>query len=1502
MNNPLLTSFELTPGSDNRCQEFARSLAVVIGINDYRHGIPQLHTAVNDAQRLGALLQQEYGYDLCLVVEEATLTRLTTLFQELLPRQVGPQDRLLVYFAGHGIALDGDDGPEGFLIPEDAQPEDRSTFLAMTTLHEALIALPCRHLLMILDCCFAGAFRWASTRAIRLLLPPVLHRERYDRFVRDPAWQVITSAAYDQRALDVIAGAAVGTRGALSSAAGPHSPFAAALFEALSGAADLIPKGQGDGVITATELYLFLRDYVEVQAAEQAGHYQTPGLWPLRRHGKGEYIFLTPGHVLNLPPAPPLSAQNNPYRGLEPYNEDHADIFFGRAEQIRQLAGRVGGQPLTIVLGASGTGKSSLVKAGLAPHLRNQPKAWEILPPLRPGDAPIRGLAETVMARLGGDPVEPTPQAIIDRIVDWVSAHPDTRLLILVDQFEELITLCRAEEERLRFLTLLADLVEQEAEQVRVVLTLRTDFEPQFANSPLAPLWSASRFVVTPLTQAELREVIERPAAARVLFFEPLELVDQLIDEVIQTPGALPLLSFTLSELYLKYLQRQETAQREGVTIERALTAEDYRLLGGVIGSLRTRANEVFNGLDEAHQQTMQRIILRMVAVEGGELARRRVLGTELDYPSAEENRRVQAVIERMVAARLLVQGSADFNDDHVLDAYVEPAHDALVRAWDKLLLWRRAAADYLPLQRRLTQAAQEWAAASKDDQTGLLWDNDPGLPQVLPAIIAQSGRFGYVGSLIHSLRPAAELALAPAWLNRRESEFIAASVQRRTAVRRRVVGITAAVFVSLLALTLFAFIQRNRAQREAVVNQSTALAASAQQAVQNEDHDLAIALALAATNIDDPPALAINALAAAGYVPGTQRLFSEHQGEVTDIAFSPDGATALSGGLDKQAILWDVQSGAVLQRLAEDDLAPVTSVAYHPTATQALLGLEDASLLVWDLATGASSQRLQGHTSPIRAVAYGTDGRTALAGDADGGLIYWDLGAGTEIRRLERHETGISAVAINPEGDRALSGDDEGVLVLWDLAQGEIVREFDGHRNRILLAAFGPMEGYAISGGQDRRVRVWDLKSGEVAGGFNLAEHTQALGSMAVSADGVTLVSGAWDGSMLLWGGAVLGGLIRPFVGHRSPVVSLAYSPDGRHVLSGSRDGTIRLWDIGGPAQLERLTVERTLVSGQRIDTTHNLAVDSERRLALSGAFGAVILWNLDTGEELKRFPVEHNFLSAVAFSPDSAQALTGAMAEITLWELSTGRALHTLRGHEDQITNIVFSADGKTAFSADMAGMVMWWDVGRGEGSGRCSVSPPTGSTVWSVAFRPEQGQVLVGSEDTSVTLWDLTTCQSLRSFAGHQDAVYWVAVSPDGATGLTGAADRRVILWNLSTGEPIRHFAGHRLPVRTVAYSPDGQTILSGSEDKTIRWWDIASGAEKFRFTGHSSIVQNVLYLVGEDKLLSRDDSGSLIRWQFPPSDLASLTAWTQANRYVRDLTCDERTLYNAPPLCD
>ncbi|WP_404926581.1 caspase family protein [Mesorhizobium sp. ORM16] len=745
---------------------FSRSFAFLVGIDRYTNGVPALRTAVSDVESLAGVLRDEHGFKTKVIADQkATIGRLRRSLKAL-GRWARPDDRILFYFAGHGIALESDEGPRGYILPQDADRNSTARYLPMVELDEALSAVRCRHMLVVLDCCFAGAFRWSSFRHLALR-PENLHQERYAWFIRDPAWQAIASAAHDQKAIDVVAGEPLGQRGD----GREHSPFAGALLDGLKGAADRAPVGgAGDGVITATELFLYLQDKLLPPPFRQA-----PILWPLKNHHRGEFVFLVPKRKLDLPPAPPLDPNANPWRGLQPYERKHAELFFGRSRLSERLRARVLAERFVVVTGPSGIGKSSLVRAGLLPHL-----PAEIQPlVVRPGPQPFASLAAVLREATPADKSSPGEQALkadLHALACWVKARTgDREILLVIDQAEELITQNREAKVTTDFLTLFANALAQTEAGLRVVITIRSEFEPQFAQSPLSNRWSTARYLVPQMTQDELRRVIEGPAAVKVMRFEDDALIDQLVNEVVNMPGALPLLSFALSEMYAHYLTRRGD--------DRTLTWSDYNILqGGVTGSLRVRANEVVDGVDQAHQATARRVLERLVSVDAGEFARRRVPKSELEAADPEENVRIKDMLERLDAARLIVTDEADGKE------ILELAHDALIFGWDRLMTWVREDAERILTLRRLTPAAQDWAGASPPNP-GLLWDD---AAQV--ASITKLQTAAYPG------------------LNRIEHQFAQASVQRSKRNRFVRWSITGALVLLTAGASGAAYIATNQA------------------------------------------------------------------------------------------------------------------------------------------------------------------------------------------------------------------------------------------------------------------------------------------------------------------------------------------------------------------------------------------------------------------------------------------------------------------------------------------------------------------------------------------------------------------------------------------------------------------------------------------------------------------------------------------------------------------
>jgi len=1450
--------------------EFQRSLAVVIGINDYEQGIPPLRTARADAERLAQILADHHGYETLLYTDNVTSTRLTALLQHELPQRVGKADRLLFYFAGHGIALDGDDGPAGYLIPQDAAANLPATFLPMQLVHDALTALACRHCLVILDCCFSGAFRWSSTRNV-VSLPSTLYRERYERFLRSPAWQVLTSAAYDQAALDLLVGHDFGNRGTLSGSAATtrHSPFAQALFAALT---EPQSDANHDGVVSATELYLYLRDNVELRAKSVARHWQTPGLWPLKKHDKGEYIFLL-GEP-NLPPAPPLTAENNPYRGLASYDAADAELFFGRQALIQTLATLVEANPLTVVLGASGTGKSSVVKAGVMPYLlgaahqeQAQPPStvpWRALAPLRPTEAPLQALAELVAAELA-DNTELSRHLSIASAVErafatWLTAHPAQKLLLIVDQWEELVTLCRDAEQRTQFQVLLQQLLTLYPDQLRVILTLRTDFEPQFAESPLAARWQASRFIVPPLTQAELRTVIEGPASVRVLFFEPPPLVDTLIDEVIQTPGALPLLSFTLEQLYLKYLKRQAAAQAVGDPSERSLTYADYAELGGVIGSLRTRADEEYAALpDAAHRATMARVMLRMVAIEGGELARRRVTLRELVYPSAAENARVATVIQRLVAARLLVTDSADADGDGVADAHVEPAHDALVRAWGKLLQWKHAGLDYLPLQRRLTQAAQEWSTAEPAMKTSLLWENDPRLPQVQellwPTTHHDRNLPKWMQWLRQKLWPNVNLPHDTKWLNRAEATFVQASTLRRATSLKRLVGMTATTLIVLAMLAWFANWQRLAAVDQA--NRAKVGELTAQSKINlTVNPELSLLLARSALTRALPLTEPQSTLAAADAL--REALFAariekriNHLGtaELRAAAFSSDRKYFAVADIAGKVWLYDIGEGTLYFTFEIGANVWVTDLTFSPTLSTRL---------------GVTGYR------------YENDPK---AGATGGFLQVWDLAQHTEVFTTELSESLLdldfkpnSAVVII----ESLNAAAEYGVQLWDIEARQRIR-----RQQMALQAkrptFSPDGALIALGVSAQEIAIWDSQLTKELARWSAVATNEEIWGIAFGPDEQIAVTGS-QGSVSRWDLSDITSpkLISRQILHEGLVFDVVFSPNGACLATGGNSDQKAVVSRGVEAESINLLGQEDKILALTFFANNPAAAHSllpcGTALLATVSNDGMLLWNIGPNREYETMIAHASSIEDVAFSPDQRYFVTGSDdGTAQVWSVEPFQQLAVLT-HGQRINDVDVSPDGQTIITASKDGTVKIWDSDT-----RALKLPPlqvNEGALYAAAFRPPDGQqIATGGQGGRVSLWD---SQSGRQISGSEwqlsaFAVNSIAFSRDGTQLIVGYADGIIRIIHLLSGHITLLSTAANNSVYDAVFNLDSTSALTAGNDNTIRRWDLATAQTNYLYELDDIVVgshQGYVYSLGLAPngtwVASAGDDGNVFIW--------------------------------------
>ncbi|BAZ37674.1 peptidase C14 caspase catalytic subunit p20 [Calothrix sp. NIES-4101] len=584
---------------------------------------------------------------------------------------------------------------------------------------------------------------------------------------------------------------------------------------------------------------------------------------------------------------------------------------------------------------------------------------------------------------------------------------------MVIDQFEELITTCK-QQEREQFLNFLAEVLEANAQKLHIIITLRSDFEPRFLDSALKPYWSGDRFPVRAMRSDELRQAIERPANEKMLDFDPPNLVDLLIDEVGQMPGSLSLLSFTLSELYTKCIERES----------RTLTEADYQELGGVAGSLTHRATQLYNKLDKAQQLTMQRVMLRMVTIEGGESARRRVPLSELIYINDAENTRVEEIRQRLDKARLIVGGQETGGEP-----YVEPAHDALVRGWNKLQEWKNEEQENLLLQQRLTPAANDWDRNNRP--IGLLLPDGDRLNQ-LEKILKSTNN----------------------WLNQRETEFIKSSI--KLAKERYQVNLSRQLAVQS---------ELTRNQQANLLQRSVLLAVEAMKrlddlGIRSLETDQALRHGLV---LLPRPLLCIN-----------------HEGIVNAIAFSPDSNSLATTSQNDYAVrVWKMVSGREVMRLNHE--YELDKVIFSPDGKYiATAGLSTIAQ-IWEAATGKKIAQMT-HEKYVEAIAFSPNGKYLATTSRSPLVQIWKLTTGKEVVYMLHNEGWVYSVTFSPDGKYLATASSDQTARLWEVSTGKELKCMP-HNKSVKKITFSPDGKYlaTLMSGDSRFVYLWEVATLDV-------------------------------------------------------------------------------------------------------------------------------------------------------------------------------------------------------------------------------------------------------------------------------------------------------------------------------------------------------------------------------------------------------------------------------------
>lgn len=1115
----------------------------------------------------------------------------------------------------------------------------------------------------------------------------------------------------------------------------------------------------------------------------------------------------------------PLGQQRSdvptPYRGLEPFQPEHADWFFGRSRLTATLVQRLTSDSpgLVIAVGSSGSGKSSLLRAGLMPALgRNGQTGLAFTPGPRPLSALAAQLA--MITDMPPDTVEAEFRDRPERAASRVWARRTGALLLVVDQFEELFTSTADVAEQGLFLDALVALAN---DGMRVVAGMRADFYPDALRWPaLAASLQDNQVTIGSMTNEELRQAIVEPARRAGLEVET-GLVDLLLRDLGPAGarhGALPLLSHAL-------LATWEQGHH------RAMTVADYVASGGIHGAVAKTAEAVYTGLTESKQVVARQLFLRLVHVgDKSPDTRRRVQIEELTSGLDDERRTsTQELLGRYVDRRLI---TADADG-------VEISHEALLDSWPRLREWIDTDRSGLRLHRRLTDAAATWADTGRD-------------PGALYRGVRLDGAVDWITRQDHRGE-----------LNQLEQEFVDASVQatrvervrerRRTRRLRWLVAALGALLLVAAATTVSLIRQTDAANRERNLAISRQVAGTANR-LADSDPALAAQLAVAAYRIA-PTVEATSSLITAAGQPAVTRMVRPG-GALQAVAVNPAGTLVAAAGAaepDTTVLLWDLHNPTrptLLDARLSGHRGEIYAVAFSPDGAVLATGSADRTVRLWDVTNPARpralGQPLTGPRGDVLAVEFSPDGDTLAIGGRDETLRLWDIrdqerpvaasptltGAAGEVRSIAFHPGGsLMAVAEGITG--------RGAVRVWDIRDKKHPQPLGSPLtmpSRVNTVAFSPDGTTLAAGSNDAVVRLWTMTDpARPAAAATLTGMTGWINAITFSSDGKLLAAAnaaarvqAWDvTTRQLW-------LDLP---HSEPVTSVAFRDDDHVLYTNGADGVARRWLIPGPA----LPTEGRQITG--------LAFHPNRPVLIDGGIDAR-LWDLTTpdhpvplGPPLTAPP--DRLTGSVALSPDGDTLATAARAgnTILLWDVTDARhpqqhPVH-LTGHTALIESVTFSHRGRLLASTSDDGTVRLWDTADVRKPTELDTFQLNVGFVYAAAFSPNDDLLAAVTQNGYVGLWDVHDPHRPRPIGRRiriaTDDARSLAISPDGHTLAVGIANGTVELWDIENPHAPRSrgpaITGPDGFVHALAFSPDGSLLAGGAGAGQTWLWQVTEG---------------------------------------------------------------------------
>ncbi|MEM8723134.1 MAG: CHAT domain-containing protein [Cyanobacteria bacterium P01_G01_bin.39] len=1146
----------------------------------------------------------------------------------------------------------------------------------------------------------------------------------------------------------------------------------------------------------------------------------------------------------------PLNTKS-PYKSLNKFTINDKDLFFGRDRLIYKLTEAINRSNLLLVLGASGSGKSSVVRAGVIPELNNLASVDYEICIFNPDRNPFESLKNCLstnehISNAELDFLNKPQQDTISKIVKLLKKK-HSQWLIFIDQFEELFTFQTNKEDkketkiRKNFLLGLSEIARASDSSIKLVLAMRSDFLEEFSPYPqFAKLAQKHIHLITDMEPNELRQAITKPAAKRGVAFEQSDpdLVNKIIEDVQGQAGSLPLLQYTLDLLW----QNDDLSDRE-------LNMVTYHQLGGVTGALQKHVNQIYKKLSPEKQQSTKQILLQLVDVVNEDKSQ--VLKTAVSKRSLKKdfNQEQLETIQFLVDENLLISNDSDLTQEGV--STIEIAHEALLSSWTELKQWILDAKDTIALHNQLKadlkrhrESQQKDAQQAKDE----LW----GGSKLVKAIeLNENGTFErVVGGLSDDAKQF--LAESVAWRDRKIQEELEAArklaeaeVKAREEAEKRereqkqankkltIWSLVAIAFaITATGLGIYSYLNSQEAQLKAeaanikvrlsLSSKIEHLLESIQLAGKNQNFNQSWFNFKSHKNklLPEVQSVLYQALEA----NRERASFHARQDAVESLAISPDGSYIVIGSSDGKIKLWDVHQQLIVHTFEERHQGSVNSVAISPDGKY--------------IASGSYYTKL------------------------------WDVEKKSLVHTFERNQSWISSVAISPDAKYIVTGDwGDNTVKLWDLQKQSLVHTFEGHQDNVESIVISPDGKYIVSGSDDKTVKLWSIEKKSLVHTFD--EYQNLVKSVVISPDGKYIVSGSWDKTVKLWD-MEKKSVIHTFEGHQDNVESVAISPDGKYIVSGSRDRTVKLWDV------EKKSVIHTFEGHQ--DNVESVAISPDGKYIVSNSItdtkedSTMKLWDIQQQSLIQNFKGHEAPVNSVAVSPDSEYIVSGGSdGKVKRWDVQQPSIVHTFDGyqasvnssynHDNWIKSVAISPDGKYIVSSNWNGTLKLWDNQQKLVTQTFNLH---NFLVNAVAIGNEGKYIFIGSEQSVVLLFDVKQQQITHTFEGHQSAVNSVAISPNHKYIVSGGSDAKVKLWDVERKSVIHTFEGHQSAVNSAAISPDGKYIISGSGDRTVRLWNVGKKSLIHTFEGHQDNVESVAISSDGKYIISGSWDGKVKLW--------------------------------------